>query len=441
MGPRLKTFIISIAVILAGVAGFATLKATKPVPPEKEEEKARQIVRVIEVKKEDVPALVEESGTVEPKTTIHLTAEVAGRITYVSENMRIGNFVAQREVLVEIDPREYRLSVVQFQAQIAQLKAEIAKTTQQKANIRRNLAVEEHKLRLSRGELERKKKLFKSGSISQSEIDKQEIDTRLMETSLLNQENALALLKSEADLIRAKIEATQAQLEMAELKLEKTKIFAPVNGRVQEESVEVGQYVPVGQKLGTIYDISAMEVVVYIAPRRMAPLMALAEGKAEFPIFTDIGQANELIKRFGPTATVQFRWRGGKKTWKGRVTRSKGMLDETTRTVPVVVEIKDPFKGVRPGKSPPLIPGMFVDVILEGTVFKDVVKLPRNALHNDSVYVLSDGKLEIRKVKIAMMTRDYAIISKGLQNGDKVIVSPIPVPIPGTELRTASTAD
>ena len=95
MGPRLKTFIISIAVILAGVAGFATLKATKPVPPEKEQDKARQIVRVIEVKKEDVPALVEESGTVEPKTTIHLTAEVAGRITYVSENMRIGNFVAR----------------------------------------------------------------------------------------------------------------------------------------------------------------------------------------------------------------------------------------------------------------------------------------------------------------------------------------------------------
>ncbi|MEJ2717672.1 MAG: HlyD family efflux transporter periplasmic adaptor subunit, partial [Deltaproteobacteria bacterium] len=306
----MKTFLISTAIILAGVTGFVTLKATKPVPPQKEEEKAHPIVRVINVKTEDVRAFVEETGTVQPKTTIDLTAEVAGRITYVSENMRIGNFVTAGELLVEIDPREYRLAVAQSRAQIAQLKAEMAKVKQEKANIRRNLEVERQKLKLSRAELERKRKLFKSGSISQSEIDKQEIDEKLMEAALLNQQNALALLKSETDLINAKIEATQAQLEMAELKVEKTKILAPVNGRVQEESVEVGQYVPVGQKLGTIYDISAMEVVVHIAPRRMAPLAALVEEKAEFKGITDINQANELIKRYGPTATVQFRWRG-----------------------------------------------------------------------------------------------------------------------------------
>ena len=36
MSARLKTFVISVAILLAGVGGFMILKATKPVPPEKE---------------------------------------------------------------------------------------------------------------------------------------------------------------------------------------------------------------------------------------------------------------------------------------------------------------------------------------------------------------------------------------------------------------------
>ena len=437
MRAQLKTFLVSAAILLAGVAGFLILKATKPVPPEKEATRVRPIVRVMDVKAGDFRATIEESGTVEPKITLELTAEVSGRIVYVSNSLRIGYFVKKGELIIEIDPREYRLSVAQAEAELAQLRAELAKVDQEKANIRRHLEVERYKLKLSRSELERKKKLLTSGSLSQSELDKQEIDTKQIEVSLVNQQNALALLKSQKDLIKAKIQSTQAKLEIAKLNLEKTKIFAPFNGRVRDESVEEGKYLQIGQKMATLYDTSAMEIVVNYSPTNPAKWMSDETGKS-FPLPTDLRNINEWMRKHGRPAKVTFKWARGKKTWTGKVTRMEGALDATTRTVPIVVEVKDPFKGVKVGSSPPLLPGMFVDVVIQGALLKNVVQIPRSALHNGgSVYLVSDGKLAIKKVKVEMLTRDEAIVSEGLKTGDKVILSPVAVPIPGTELRIA----
>ena len=437
MKSRIITVLVSIAILLIGVAGFLILKATKPAPPEKAVDRVRPIVRVMEVKKGPYTAVVEESGNVEPKTSLEITAEVAGRLIDVSDNLRIGYFVKKGELLLEIDPREYRLSVAQSKAQIAQLEAEKSQIKQERANINRNLEVERQKIKLSRSELQRKKKLLVSGSLSQSEVDRQEIETKQQEVSLVNQENALNLLKSKEDLLRAKIEATQAQLEIAKLKLEKTKVLAPFDGRVSEESVEEVQYVVVGQKLATIYDISAVEITLNFAPNKMRQWAPHRKGLEELPPITDVASVNEWMRKYGPKGEVIFRFGKRESKWPCKVTRIKGALDHTTRTIPVVVEVEDPFKGVKPGVRPPLIPGMFVTVRLMGRVLENVVSIPRSAVQDGTVYVVEDGKLAIRKVKIEMITRDQTIISDGLKDGDKVILSTLTVPMPGTELRIA----
>jgi len=437
MKSRLTTVLVSLGVIALGVAGFVVLKLTKPAPPEKKSARVRPIVRVMEARKQDFRSLIEESGTVEPKTVLDVTAEVSGRIVFVSENLRVGYFVSKGELLVEIDPREYRLNVAQAKAEIMQLGAEMDQTKQRGENLERNLGVEREKLKLSSAELERKETLLKSGSMSESAVDKQRLDTKQKLVALMNQQNAFALLESQAHLIEAKIEATKAKMELAELKLEKTRVLAPFDGRVQEESVEKNTYVQVGRKLATVYDISAMEIVINVSPERGRPLVSLDKSGEPFPEFKSLSEVNEWFKKNGPSGTVRFKVGDGGHTWKGKVTRLKSGLDETTRTVPVVVEVKDPFKGVKPGISPPLVPGMFVDVALEGKLFRDVVRLPRSALHEGSVYLVTDGRLEIRKVDVALKTRDQAIITAGVKSGDKVILSPMPIPIPGTELRIA----
>lgn len=439
MGPRVRSAVISLLIILLGVGGFLLLKATKPPPPKKDAQGAVPIVRVVEVKKEDIRAEVVESGNVEPKTILDLITEVAGRITYVSDSLQVGYFVTRGELLVEIDPREYRLSVAQFTAQIAQLTAEMARLAQERENILRNLDVEKAKLALSKSELARKKKLLESGSLSQSDYDRQNIEYKQMEASVLNQQNALALLQSQEDLTQAKIEATSAQLEAAQLKLEKTKIHAPFNGRVHQEDVDPDEYVAVGKRLATIYDISAMEIVVNLSPVKAVQLIEPLREVHDFSSFPDLKTINNLFKKYGPRGIVRLRWQKRETTWPCQVTRLKGAIDQATRTIPVVVEVEDPFKNAQPGVRPPLVPGMFVDVVLQGKLYKDVARIPRSAVHENKVYLLVDGKLRVRDVEVAMMMREDVLVSKGLQNGDKVILSSIAVPIPGLNLREAKS--
>ncbi len=439
MGSRMKTLGVCLAILATGAVGFGALKMTKPAPPQAPAEAGRPLVRVMDVTLGDFRATIEESGTVAPKTVLDLTAEVAGTLVFVSDAMQVGYFVRKGQLLAEVDPREYRLSVAQSEAELAQLAAEKAKLDQEEENITRHLEVEISSLHLSKMELDRKQKLLESGSISQSEVDKQAIDTKQKEVSVVNQQNALALLKSQEDLVEAKIEATRAKKELAEIKLEKTKIFAPFEGRVQEESIEPGQYVQIGQKLATLYDTSAMEIVVNFSPTKMAHWID-EETREQLPPLEDLAQINDWMRKHGPAAEVSFKWARGVKTWKGKVTRLKGALDAATRTIPVVVEVKNPLKDVQPGSSPPLLPGMFVTVKIQGAVLKSVVKVPRSAIHAGSVYLVKDGKLAIKPVRVEALTREEAIISNGLEMGDKLILSPIPMPMPGMELRTAEVA-
>lgn len=256
-----------------------------------------------------------------------------------------------------------------------------------------------------------------------------------MEASVLNQVNALELLASQEDLIKANIEAAEAQLENARIKLEKTKIFAPFDGRVRSESVDLQEFVQVGTKLAQIYDISAVEILVHVPPSRLDKWIDIPKEDLPDPLFARVEEANELIKKLGPSGTVTLRVGDKEYTWPCKVTRFEGFLDESTRTVPMVVEVSDPFKGIEPGKRPPLVPGMFVEVVMEGKRYKNVAKIPRSAVHDGAAYIVSDGELRIGRLEIPFTTKDYAVVSRGLENGDKVIISPIAVPIPGMPVR------
>ena len=62
--------------------------------------------------------------------------------------------------------------------------------------------------------------------------------------------------------VQARLEADRADLRKAQLNLERTELRAPFEGRVSEESVDIGQYVTHGQALASLYSTEAAEIVV-----------------------------------------------------------------------------------------------------------------------------------------------------------------------------------
>jgi RND family efflux transporter MFP subunit len=138
----------------------------------------------------------------------------------------------------------------------------------------------------------------------------------------------------------------------------------------------------------------------------------------------------------GPVAEVRTLFGGAEHVWSGRVTRMEAQVDASSRMVHVIVEVPRPYR--RDGGRPPLLPGAFVDVSIEGSTMKNVVPVPRHAVRtDDSVWVVEDGRLRIRPVEVTRADRDKAYVTSGLQPGDLVVVSALDAVTDGMKVRPA----
>ena len=136
---------------------------------------------------------------------VSVAPKIAGRVTevHVDDNQ----LVKKGDVLVEIDPRDFQVALVQAKANLEKDKAS---QIQAKAN------------------QERAQDLF-----TRKVISAQDRDTNV----------------ATADSSKAAVDADQAAVEQAELNLSYTKITAPIGGYVTKEAVTIGDYVQVGQAL------------------------------------------------------------------------------------------------------------------------------------------------------------------------------------------------
>ena len=132
--------------------------------------------------------------------------------------------------------------------------------------------------------------------------------------------------------------------------------------------MDEGEYIATGKRLATIYDISVMEIVINLSPEKGMQLVEPLKEHHDFSAFPDLKEINQMFKTYGPRGFVRLRVRDRETTWPCQVTRLEGALDQTTRTIPVVVEVKDPFKEAQPGVRPPLVPGMFVRRAASGEI-------------------------------------------------------------------------
>jgi multidrug efflux pump subunit AcrA (membrane-fusion protein) len=169
--------------------------------------------------------------------------------------------------------------------------------------------------------------------------------------------------------------------------------------------------------VATLFSTKAAEIVV--------PLEDESLFWIDVPGFTtDRGPGADVI--------VSARFAGQDVRWQGRVVRAEGKLDERTRLVEVVVRVDSPY-----ATRPPLAVGLFVTVEIIGKRLEQAAVIPRPALRaDDMVWIVDrDGRLSFRKVKVARLTADTALIESGLKNGDLVVTSGLKAVTEGMRVR------
>ena len=200
--------------------------------------------------------------------------------------------------------------------------------------------------------------------------------------------------------------------------LERSCFIAPFDAWVLEKAIEVGQHVNIGQLLGRIYSAGELDIEVRIP----------AKDLKWFP--DDMGQKSPI------SAEVIFNGSGDRRVWNGRVARVKAMMDQRTRTLPMVVEIDEIPGSARNQDQFRLRPGMFVTVRIRGKKIRNVFVLPRYLVYpGDLVYTVKDDALKSNSVTILRGYKDNVIIGEGLSEGDLIVKSPLSSPTDGQTVR------
>ena len=367
--------------------GTVALVAARPTVATHAKERPLPLVHAVVATPESVTLEVQAQGSVVPRTESELIAEVAGRITRVSPGLAAGGFFEEGELLVEIDPSDYEVAVERASAGLARAESE---------------------LEWARANGARRRTLAEQGVASAAALDE-----------ALNRERVAEAAQRDA----------RAALEKARRDLERSRILAPFAGRVRTKHVDVGQFVGRGARVATVYAVDYAEVRLPISDEEAA--------------FVDLpidyrGRQGEAEQR-NPAVLLRARYAGREYTWKGRIVRTEGELDPRTRMIHAVARIEDPYGRGEDPDRPPLAVGLFVEASIEGRRADDLVILPRAALRGRDQVVVVDGDdvLRMRTVEILRRDRDRILVRAGIEAGERVCTSPLPVSVDGMKVRVA----
>jgi len=304
-------------------------------------------VSTAEAREDNWAQSLEAVGTVRAVNGVAVTTQIAGEVKEIRFNS--GDIVAKGDVLVLLDDRTDRA-----QANALQAAAKLATL-----------------------EYERFERLYKQGSISESELDRK---------------------RSERDQAVANAEAQR------QIVANKT-IRAPFDGRLGIRQVDIGQYVKPGDAIVSLGQLNPIHINFALPEQQISHL--------------DEG----LTVAVSVTAYPQ-------RTFEGTINVVESGVDAATRNFNIQATLDNPDHALRPG--------MFANVRIQLDSATDVVVVPRTAIayapYGNAVYVVyetedkdeeGNAKLAVKKrfVKLGAIRGDLIAVTEGLEPGEKVATS------------------
>lgn len=429
-----KLFFV-LPVVLAGavLAYFISQRSAPEKSPAREQVRH---VRIIEAQETEIIPRVLGFGSVKPGKEWSATGQVSGEIEYVHPDLKKGAILTSGTEIIRISPADFELSIAQAEANIRATEAKLKELSVTQVNTRQVLDIEKRALRIREQELGRQRALLKRGTVSQTSFDRATRDTLSQRKTVQELENSLRLIPTQRTVQDEQIAVYQAQLQSAKLDLARTSIRLPFDARIAEVNAEVAQLAQKGQTLATADGVETAEVEAQVPIARFFN-MAHAVATAEMPRGITSETLKSIANRMGFEVTIRLKAGDQVTEWPARFARISDTIDPKTRTIGVIAVVDGPYAQAIPGKRPPLAKGLFVEMELRASAQGKRLIVPRSALHDGKLYIANnDNRLEIRPVETGLYQGDIVTIRKGLNAGDRVVVSDLSPAIAGALLKT-----
>lgn len=342
-------------------------------------------VPVVPITERLIERTTEVVGSLTPDAQVTLSNQVEGLVLEVKVDL--GSRVRRGDVVVEIDPREFRLQLLQARAALAQAKARLGLTSEETIDDpEKTTIVQQARAALAEAQskFDSGHKLHMSGDIPEQRFV--ELDNNL--------KSRRALYQAAWEEVRqqmALIEARKAEVGLAEKRLSDTTIRAPFDGGVSAKLVERGQLVKANSPLVTIVKDDVLRL------RPVIPEAAISTLKIGAPV------------RFSVDAYTG-------RSFTAKISRLSPAVDEQARTL-----VAEAFV---PNSSGELRPGMFARIQLGAAQRSSALMLPSSAILNfaglSKVFVVEGDHVVERQAKLGARDGDWVEIVEGVQRGDRV---------------------
>jgi len=316
-------------------------------------------VAVATVVKKTVPIEIRNFGTVEAYAVVTVKSQVAGIVKDLQFDE--GQAVKSGQMLFTIDPRPFEVAVKKMEATLASDRYK-AKDAQREAN------------RIAR--------LFDKRAAAEDERD---------------------AAKATADALDATVHADEAALENAKLQLSYCFICSPVDGRVGQKLLDVGNVVKENDTSMVVVNQIKPISVSFTVPQRYLSEIRMYSASAS-------KQDKDLeVDAYIPGETEPER---------GALKFLDNAVDVSTGTIRL--------KGTFPNEMERLWPGQFVNVTLILSTRPDAVLVPTQAIQTGQVgqfvfVVRQDKTVQTRQVTVGPAIDRETVIEQGLSEGEMVV--------------------
>ena len=387
---------------------------------------------------ETITETVSASGKVQPEIEVKLAADVSGEIVelYVKE----GDLVKKGDLLAKLNPEIYVSALDRMAASVSSSKANLESS-------RSRFKQSESQFLKTELTFNRNKKLHSEGVISDSDFEAIKSAYEVAKADV----EAAGQSISAADF---GVKSAEASLKESRENLNKTSIFAPVDGTISKLSVEKGERV-VGTEM-----MAGTEIL------RLANLN-------EMEVSVDVTESDIIRVNVGDTAIVDIdaylnrNFMGVVTAIANSANTITGMsTDQVTNFSVKVRIIRDSYVDLIPADKPnysPFRPGMSATVDIQTRKVYNVISVPiqavttrdtllkasskevvrkdeeespkkdeleteivanKKSIVKECVFVVNDSKVSLRTVKTGIQDNQYIQVLEGLKVGEQVVTGP-----------------
>jgi len=351
-----------IALLFISAGTIHLLTDNKPIPEKSEIKINIPVVPYTVARSAEISIPIFSRGKATAAQTRHITSEVPGLVTFVSDQLINGGLVTQDELLVQLDQQPFILDIAQKQSNLDQAKLHYYET-------------------------KAKARVAKKGAGSNA--------------------SDYALYVPQLRYADSQVEAAIAALDYAKTQLDKTSIKAPISGKVIMANIHTGEYLQTSQALAKIYGTDTVEIRLPLNDQQIS-LLGLQYS----------GEVNKALALF-PKVLIQ-NFQDSSITWHGTITRTEGERDKN-QLLYVIATVNNNDSNNSAIKS--LLPGSFIQATITGGLEKYLHILPRESLQaEDKLWTIStEDRLSRRSVDVIYRGKDKIYITSGIKLGERIV--------------------